>query len=425
MEERFQFYVGIDWATQAHQVCLMNREGKTLEEFAVDHTGAALSQFAQHLMRLCKEDPEQVAVAIETPRGAVVEMLVERGFAVFAINPKQLDRFRDRHTVAGAKDDRRDAFVLADSVRTDQHCFRRVRLDDPLTIQIRELSRVDDDLCREESRLSNRLRDLLHRFFPQMVELSSPPDDAWLWELLECAPTPQKASRLRGQTVEKILRKYRIRRLRAEEVLSKLKTSPLPVAPGVVEACSSHVALLLPRLRLVHEQRRRSEKHLEDLLVKVGTQETAEAEKCEHRDVEILRSLPGVGRLVTATMLAEASQPLEERDYQALRSYAGVAPVTKSSGKRSGKRSIIVMRRACNPRLRRAVYHWTRVSVQKDPYSKSLYAALRQRGHHHGRALRGVGDRLLCVLVSMLQHGTLYDPQRLRRPSLVPAGMTA
>lgn len=121
--------------------------------------------------------------------------LVERGFAVFAINPKQLDRFRDRHTVSGAKDDRRDAFVLADSVRTDQHCFRRVRLDDPLIIQIRELSRVDEDLCQEESRLSNRLRDLLHRFFPQMVELSSPPDDAWLLELLgACAHAGESQS---------------------------------------------------------------------------------------------------------------------------------------------------------------------------------------------------------------------------------------
>lgn len=425
MEEAFSFFVGIDWAIQAHQVCLMNREGRTLEEFAVEHTAAALDQFAQRLMRLCPGHPERVALAIETPRGAVVEMLVERGFAVFAINPKQLDRFRDRHTVAGAKDDRRDAFVAADSLRTDQHCFRRVRLDDPLIIQIRELSRVDGDLCQEESRLSNRLRDLLHRFFPQMVELSSSPDDAWLWELLECAPTPEKASRLRRQTVEKILRNHRIRRLTAEQVLSKLKTSPLPVAPGVVEACSAHMALLLPRLRLVHEQRQRSEKHLEDLLGKVGAEGTAEAEKREHRDVEILRSLPGVGRLVTATMLAEASQSLEERDYQALRSYAGVAPVTKSSGKRSGKRGTVVMRRACNPRLRRAVYHWTRVSVQKDPYSRSLHAALRQRGHLHGRALRGVGDRLLKILVSMLQHGALYDSRRLRGPSLASAGIRA
>lgn len=425
MEGSFSFWVGIDWATQAHQVCLMDRQGKTCQEFAVEQTGAALSQFAQRLMRLCSEDPQQVAVAIETPRGAVVEMLVERGFAVFAINPKQLDRFRDRHTVAGAKDDRRDAFVLADSLRTDQHCFRRVRLDDPLIIQIRELSRIDEDLCQEGNRLSNRLRDLLHRFFPQMVELSSPPDDRWLWELLECAPTPEKAGRLRKQTVERILRTHRVRRLTAQQVLSQLKTPPLPVAPGVVEACSTHVGLLLPRLRLIQDQRQSCQKHLEDSLGRIDSGETAQAEEREHRDVEILRSLPGVGRLVAATMLAEASQPLKDRDYQALRSYTGVAPVTKSSGKRRGKRSTVIMRRACNPRLRRAVYHWTRVSVQKDPYSKSLYAALRGRGHLHARALRGVGDRLLKILVSMLKHGTLYEPRQLPRPSGISEALKA
>lgn len=414
MEEGFQFYVGIDWASQAHQVHLMDREGKTIEEFTVDHTGAALAQFAEKLMQVCGGHAERVAVAIEVPRGAVVEILVERGFAVFSVNPKQLDRFRDRYTVAGAKDDRRDAFVLADSLRTDQGCFRRVRLDNPLIIQIRELSRVEEDLCQESVRLSNRLRDLLCRFYPQMLELSPSADDSWLWDLLDAAPTPAHGRRLRSAGVEKILRKHRIRRLTAAQVLTELQTPALPVAPGVVEACSTHVALLLPRLRLVHQQRRLLQEQLESLLKKLDAEKDGGADKREHRDVEILRSLPGVGRLVAATMLAEASQPLEDRDYHALRAHAGIAPVTK----RSGKRTNVVMRYACNRRLRNAVYHWSRVSVQRDPHSRSRYLALRQRGHSHGRALRGVADRLLAILVSMLGHGTLYDPRQLSQPTL-------
>ncbi len=421
MEEEFQFFVGIDWASQAHQVHLMDREGKVIEGFVVEHTGTALAQFAEKLARISDGHPELIAVAIEVPRGAVVEILVERGFAVFSLNPKQLDRFRDRHTVAGAKDDRRDAFVLADSLRTDRGCFRRVRLEDPLIIQIRELSRVEEDLCQESVRLSNRLRDLLSRFYPQMLELSPAADEPWLWSLLECAPTPALGRRQRSQRVGKTLRKHRIRRLAAPEVLAKLKTQPLFVAPGVVEACSAHVALLLPRLQLVHEQRRRSQEHLESLLGMLGAEEDGGPEKREHRDVEILRSLPGVGRLVAATMLAEASQPLEQRDYQALRAHSGVAPVTRSSGKRTS----VVMRHACNRRLRNAVYHWSRISVQRDPHSRSRYAALRQRGHSHGRALRGVADRLLRMLVSMLQHGTLYDPRQLRQPRLAETGALA
>ena len=124
MSTDYSCYVGIDWATQAHQICVMDGERQLLAERCVDHDGLALTQFVDWLGELTGHQPQRVAVAIEMPRGAVVELLVERGFAVFSVNPKQLDRFRDRHTVAGAKDDSRDAFVLADSLRTDEQCFR-------------------------------------------------------------------------------------------------------------------------------------------------------------------------------------------------------------------------------------------------------------------------------------------------------------
>ena len=119
-------------------------------------------------------------MAIEVPRGAMVEGLIERGFHVFALNPKQLDRFRDRHSVAGAKDDRRDAFVLADSVRTDRPSFRRLHLDAPPLLLLRELSRVEETLLEEFRRSANRLREQLHRFYPQMLQLCSAADEPWL-----------------------------------------------------------------------------------------------------------------------------------------------------------------------------------------------------------------------------------------------------
>jgi hypothetical protein len=99
-------------------------------------------------VELSRGKPEQVAVAIEVPRGPVVELLVERRFAVFAINPKQLDRFRDRFTIAGAKDDRRDARGMASRVRSDRAHFRRVVLDEPLSIELREAGRTEDNVAR-------------------------------------------------------------------------------------------------------------------------------------------------------------------------------------------------------------------------------------------------------------------------------------
>lgn len=120
----------------------------------------------------------------------------------------------------------------------------------------------------------------------------------------------------------------------------------------------------------------------------------------------ILRSLPGVGRINLAALLTEASEPLKRRDYHALRLMSGVAPVTR----RSGKACLVIRRLACNARLARAVYHWARVASQCDPISHKRYAALRQRGHSHGRALRTLGDRLLGLACTLLRRQALFDP---------------
>ena len=189
VDSDYRFCVGIDWASEAHQACVLDHERRIVAERSFAHTGSAVTEFAEWLSELAG-DPGCVAIAIEIPRGAVVETLVERGVHVYAINPKQLDRFRDRHNVSGAKDDRRDAFVLADSVRTDRPCFRRVRLEDPLVIQLRELSRIDEDLRREANQLTNRLREQLQRFYAQMLKLCPAADEPWLWALLELAPSP-------------------------------------------------------------------------------------------------------------------------------------------------------------------------------------------------------------------------------------------
>jgi len=247
------FAPGYDWATESHQVCMLDATGKPIAERTVPHSGSGISQFLLWLTQLEVPEPACVGVAIEVPRGAIVESLVERGYAVFSINPKQLDRFRDRHSVAGAKDDRRDAFVLADSLRTDPHCFQRIKIDDPLTIRIRELSRLEDELQQDWSRLTNQLREQLHRYYPQMLHLSPAADDPWLWELIELAPLPEQAADLNRRRVETLLRRHHIRRHSADQVLSTLKTTPLPLAPGAAEAASEHALLLLARLRVLHQ----------------------------------------------------------------------------------------------------------------------------------------------------------------------------
>ena len=168
-----------------------------------------------------------MAVAIESPRGALVDTLIELGLAVFAINLKQLDRFRDRHTVAGAKDDRRDALVLADSLRTDRPAFHRVQVDHPLIIQIRALSRAEDDLQVDLGRLTNRAREQVYRLAPGLLTLCPAANESWFWTLLELMMSP---SRLTRHRIEKLLHHHRIRRLTADEVFAQAPISTRPSA---------------------------------------------------------------------------------------------------------------------------------------------------------------------------------------------------
>ena len=196
MLEQYRLFVGIDWATEFHEVCVLDGERRVVDRRKVEHSGSGIAQFVEVLLKLSSSQPEQVAVAIETPRGSIVETLVERNFHVHSLNPKQMDRFRDRHTVAGAKDDSRDAFVMADALRTDLHLFRRVRLDDPLIIRLRELSRTEEDVQQATVRAGNQLRELLIRYYPQMLKLSPGLDEPWQWALLETAPLPAQASKL-------------------------------------------------------------------------------------------------------------------------------------------------------------------------------------------------------------------------------------
>jgi len=402
--QEFEWFVGIDWASTEHEVRLLDARGTDRGRRSVPHTGRALGELGDWLAEVSAGHPERVAVAIELVRGAIVEALLARGFAVFGINPKQLDRFRDRYTVAGAKDDRLDAFVLADTLRTDRARYRALQLDDPQIIRLRGVVEAHEELTQELRRLCNRLRAQLERFYPQVLRLCPAADEPWVWALLRLAPTPAHAGRLRGERVDRLLRGHRIRRLERAEVMTALREKALPVAPGTVEAASAQVALLLARLRLAHAQHAQCEQQIDAALEDLAGDDG-------ESDAALLRSLPGVGRAVAARLLVDAPALLAARDYGALRSQSGIAPVTR----RSGKRRVVTMRRACSGRLRQAMYHWAFGSMQRDPRSRAIYAAARTRGQTHGRALRGLADRLLRILIAMLKTRTPYDPDRIRR----------
>jgi transposase len=198
-------------------------------------------------------------------------------------------------------------------------------------------------------------------------------------------------------------------------VLAILRKPPLTVAAGTTEAATGHIKLLAKRLELLNRQVAEAEHQLDRLTDRLaGTEDAEPGQNQEQRDATILRSLPGVGRMVVATLLTEAPETIQRAEYQALRCLTGAAPVTK----RSGKTTIVLRRLAVNKRLANALFHWARVAIQNDPISRAKYDALRQRGHGHARALRSVGDRLLGVACAMLKSRTVFDPHRAQHEAI-------
>lgn len=406
LSQRYRIFVGIDWAAEAHQVWVTNEAGERIGERVGPHTGADLVELADWLVDAAGGDAAAVAVALEVPRGPIVDTLLERGCHTFAINPKQLDRFRDRFSVAGAKDDRRDALVLSSALRTDRAAFRHLEIDDPHVVQLREYSRQDSELGEDLRRLANRLREHLLRIWPELLRVVPAADERWFWALLALAPTPQDASRVRPRQVVRLLREHQIRRLTAEELMPIFRAPSVRLAPGVREGVRVRILDLVDQLRLIDRQRRQAERRLAQALEAIIDSEQIR----EHQDVAILQSLPAFGTRITATMLAEAARPLRDRDYHALRLLVGTGPVTK----RSGKSCVVLMGYACDHRLRTTVHQWASGCLQHDPLSREHYKALRRAGHSHGRALRGVADRMLAVLIAMLKTQTGYDATQRR-----------
>jgi transposase len=402
---RRQWFAGVDWASDKHDVVLTGDSDEIVGHRIFEHSGAGLAQMADWLLSETKAAAQDIHVAIETPHGAVVETLLERGFKVYSINPKQLDRFRDRFTVAGAKDDRRDGHVLASSLRTDARAFRLLTPADPEIVELREFSRIVEELGHDLRRHMNRLHDQLRRYFPAFLRLGGDADALWKLELLALAPTPAMARSLPRAKVARLVKTHRVRCHDADGLLAVLRAPAPAVSEATVAAAKVHVLVLLKQIRLAAEQLGEAKATLGRLVDALAEPGDSAPGQTVQRDAAILHSSPGMGRIILATLLAEAPQAVRERDYHALRTHGGIAPVTRQSG----KSRYVVRRLACNKRLRNALYHWARVAIQKDARYRAKYEALHARGKSWGRALRTIADRLLYVACAMLEAGTLYD----------------
>ena len=340
-----------------------------------------------------------MAVAIEVNHGPVVESLVEWGFMVYSINPKQLDRFRDRFSVSGAKDDRKDALVLASALRTDRRRFRRVEPHNPDVTVLRELTRTREELSAERTRLVNRFRALLWRYYPQFEELLGNAVRPWHLELWELIPCPAAAKGKRASTVQKILKRNRVRRIDAEEALRILRTGEINVSDATVRSCVFHIRSVVERLAVADRQLGEIKDSIDKVIETMN--EKLKAGGDGPTDIEILRSIPGVGTVVLATLIAEAWSLVRRRDFEAIRLLGGVAPVTRQSG----GTKLVVRRRAVCKSLSTVFHVLGGIAVINDPVAEPSTKSFGEE------VMVTAGPFVQCATVSCSSHAPSWKKE--------------
>ena len=351
------------------------------------------------------DEPAEVVVGIETDRGLLVGSLTASGYTVHAVNPFAASRYRDRHTTSRAKSDRGDARVLADLVRTDRHHHRTVAADSELLASIKVLARAHQNLIWTRGRQTNALRSTLREYYPGALvafdDLAHP--DALA--VLAVAPDPERGRKLSQARIMRALRKGgRQRNLerRAAEIQTALREPQLAAPPLVVDAQAANTTALVAVIATLNEQIA----HLEAELTEAFGY---------HPDAEILRSLPGLGDILGARVLAEfGDAPDRYADARARRDYAGTSPITRASG----TSHVVIARLARNKRLFDACYQWALCALTASPGARAYYD-----GHDPGPntakvARRKLANKLVGILHGCLTHRTLYD-EDLAWPTIV------
>ncbi|HUE74179.1 MAG TPA: IS110 family transposase [Pirellulaceae bacterium] len=390
------YTVGIDWASDHHDVCVLEDTGSVVTAFQIPHSAAGLAELDARLRRLAA--PGSLRVGIERPSGLLVDTLLDRGYVVIPIHPNALHASRPRYHAARVKSDTDDAYIVADLLRTDGHRFAPLLAPSETTRALRAAVRTRDDLVGTRVQLANQLRSLLESFWPGAAAIFADIDSPIALSFLEHYPSPEHASRLGEARLKRFLvRHHYCGRRSPTALLARLRAAPLGQAgPLECETKGQLVLALVNVLRPLVLQL----KDLDSMLA---------AHLAQHPDGALVQSFPRTGSVNAAQLLAELGEDRRRFSSPAqLAAEAGVAPVTRSSG----KHRTVACRFACNKRLRAAVTTWADNSRHGHAWAAAVYARARSRGCDHPHAVRILAAAWLRVLWSCWQHHVSYNPTR-------------
>ncbi|WP_408006415.1 IS110 family transposase [Pseudalkalibacillus sp. A8] len=387
-------FIGIDLADKKHDICILDPSGKVLNEFIVSHSPEGLDQLLDTIRSIPEDQP--ILIAAETPRYLFIQYLHALGYTVFGINPKSVDRARDRFSPAGAKDDKRDTRVLADLLRTDRHQYRPIRVDNDFLIELKHLVHDRETLVSNLKSVENQIRSCLKDYYPRALECFSKLDQKVTIAFLRRYPTPTAFNNASYHELAQIFKEghHPKWRTKAEELAKLAKRQQFHVDQATIRTKSRFLMTLLKQLELLLEDLLQYKKDI-DTLVKL------------HPDSGLFLNLRGVGANLAARLLVHFG---DDRDYyshaNAVQCEAGTAPVTR----RSGKKKTVRFRRACQKSFRNTMQNFAIQMVRFHEWSKKLFLEHRRRGRSKSECYRIVANKWLKILFAMWKKRVPYDP---------------
>ena len=389
-----RYYVGVDWADEFHQVWVSNMEGKKISETKLAEKPEALSEFGRWLDESRAKGTELWA-AIEKPAGRIVDFLLDHGVVVYPVNPKALDRARDRFRMSPSKSDSFDAYVLAEFLRTDHGHLRALEPSSDRAQELKLLTRDHHRLVRHKARILTLLDRTLKEYYPRPLELFSDLEAKIAMDFLTKYPTPQALSKLnRRQWNRFATREHHLGKERCEELWEKLHKPQLKVPDHVVRAKAQLLSVLVGQLKTLSQAVQTYSERVKSFF---GSLPAA----------ELVQSLPGgkSGTIVPMLWAELGDAKSRWETFRHLQAEAGAVPVTKASG----KSCFVQFRYACNKVLRYASYWFSFNSLNRCEWANKYYRDQRAQGHSHPQALRALGAKWLKIIFVMWRDHKPYD----------------
>ena len=378
-------YLGIDWATEKHDLCLMADDGRVLSQFVISHDMKGFSELHAVLQVL-----PDVQVNIERADGLLVDWLVQQGYELY-ITPPHVLAYRRPTRV---KDDKGDAFLLAYLLRLGDPDCRPYNAQSEIVMHLKQLARTYDRVVREQRRLSNQMIMSLQQYYPVVLTLFTKVNTLISLAFLEKYPSPKDAEALTYDELEQFFheQRYTHGRKQRDLIYERLQAS-MPHA--TVEAgYIAHVQLLIPLLRTLHHQKQNLIKQIQQVFK-------------SHPEADWWLSFPGTkGPLTAALMLAWIGDARSRfPTANALQAFAGTVPVTR----RSGKSRSVQFRKACSHPMRRTADNFARQTRRHSGWARAYYQQQLNSGKSRARSNRDLANRWLKIVWTLWQRGECYN----------------